>query len=237
MATAAALLWRVAAFMQPSSLISIPDGLRLPLALLGVLFLSCGIWAWWLRPGRWTTVFLISCLGGGVHWGGAIGFQAAGLELGFFFLYMGCTVAADAALLHLALIYPSGAALAKAARRMIYAPAALGLLAAPIAGFVPRTTLEPFVGLLLVAGNLLSWTAGIVFLVRLFRSDPHTRRSARLPLIVGGIVIAAVLAELGTRAGLPGHPETWNLALGIMPICMAIALVSHTLDVSSQQTV
>ena len=43
------------------------------MALLGLLFAACGLWAWWRRPDRFTSVFLLYCLGAGVHWGGSIG--------------------------------------------------------------------------------------------------------------------------------------------------------------------
>jgi hypothetical protein len=43
---AVVLLWRIAALVSPSSLLLIPEILRLPVCLLGVLFLVCGVWAW-----------------------------------------------------------------------------------------------------------------------------------------------------------------------------------------------
>jgi hypothetical protein len=67
LAVGGVLLWRVAAYYAPSSLVAIPDGLHLPLALLGVLFLVSGVWAWWARPNRWTAVFLLYGLCQGIH--------------------------------------------------------------------------------------------------------------------------------------------------------------------------
>lgn len=223
------LLWRVVAFRWPSSFVSVPDGLRLPLALLGVVFLACGIWAWWARPGRWTTIFLLYGLGGGVHWGGAIGAPQAVLELSLFFAYLAMTALADAALLHLALIYPRGGPLARRWRIALYAPAAIALFLAVIAGFVPQTVLQTIAGVLLLVANLFSLGAGVVFLVRLFSVDPATRRAARLPLIAAGMVIGSLLALLGAGGVLPGQPEAWNLVLGVIPISLTIALVSHSL--------
>jgi hypothetical protein len=42
-------LWRIAALVSPSSLLLISEILRLPVCLLGILFLVCGVWAWCLR--------------------------------------------------------------------------------------------------------------------------------------------------------------------------------------------
>lgn len=219
------LLWRVAAYYAPSSFVAIPDGLHLPLALLGVLFLVSGVWAWWARPNRWTAVFLLYGLCLGIHWGGAIGVGDASLEMGLFWVYLAVTALGDAALLNLALIYPHGGLLAPKWKVALYAPAAIALLLAPIAALTPPKTLGPAVGLVLLIANLLSLTAGIIFLVRLFTVDAATRRAARLPLIVTGMVFGSVLALLGAGGVLPGVPETWNLALGTVPVTLAVALV------------
>ncbi len=93
------LLWRVAALLWPSSIVTITESIRLPIGLLGVGFLACGFAAWWIRPGRWTAVFFVSALGSAVHWGGSIGPGHAGLELAFFFAYLSLTALGEAGLL------------------------------------------------------------------------------------------------------------------------------------------
>jgi hypothetical protein len=114
---------------------------------------------------------------------------------------------------------------------LLYAPAAVALLLAPIAAFAPRTAaLESSVGLVLLVANLFSISAGIVFLVRWFTADDATRRAAGLSLIVTGMVSGSVLALLGAGGLLPGVPEAWNLALGVVPIALAVALVSQSLE-------
>jgi hypothetical protein len=223
------LLWRVVAYYAPSSLVAIPDGLHLPLALLGVFFLASGVWAWWARPNRWTAVFLIYGVCLGIHWGGAVGVGDASLEMGVFWVYLAFTALGDAALLNLALIYPHGKHLAPKWKVALYAPAATALLLAPIAVLTPPKTLEPGAGLVLLVANLLSLTGGIVFLVRLFTVDGATRRAARLPLIVTGLVSGSVVALLGAGGVLPGVPEAWNLALGAVPVALAVALVFQSL--------
>jgi len=226
------LVWRAAAHRWPSSLVSIPDGLQLPLALLGAVFLVSGIGAWWARPGRWTAMFLLYGLCGGVHWGGAIGGPVAVLETSLFFVYLAITALGDAALLHLASTYPHGAPLARKWRVVLYAPAAVGLSLAVMAVVAPRTMLEPAAGVLLLIGNLFSLVAGATFIVRLFSVDRTLRRTARLPLIVTGMVTGSLVALLGAGGVLPGEPEAWNLALGIIPMTLGIALVSQSVEPS-----
>lgn len=228
-AAAGVVLWRLAAFEWPSSFVSLPGGLRLPLALMGLAFLACGLAAWWWRPDRWTAVFLVYCLGGGVHWGGAVGAPHA-RALGLFFLYLALTALGDAALLHLALIYPEGGPLARGWRAALYAPAAVALLLAPFAGALSEALLRTLAGALLLVANLFSLVAGVVFVVRLFTVDRALRRAARLPLIVAAMVVASVVALLGAGGALPGEPEGWNLVLVVIPICLAVALGSRSPD-------
>jgi len=229
-AASCVLLWRAAAYVSPSRLVAIPDGLELHLALLGILFLASSLWAWWARPSPWTSIFLVYGLSLGIHWGGAIGVGDASVELSLFWVYLAFTALGDAALLNLALIYPLRGRLALRWRLALYTPAAVALLLAPFAGFAPRSALAFASGLVLLVANVLSLAGGIVFLVRLFTVDRATRRAARLPLIVLGMVSGSAIALLGAGGLLPGVPETWNVALGLVPIALAVALVSESVE-------
>ncbi len=225
-AVAVVVLWRVATLAWPSSLVTIPDPIRLPIALLGVLFLICGVWTWWIRPGRWSAIFLVSALGSGVHWGGTIGSAYTGLELSLFFIYLAFTTLGEAGLLHLALIFPREKTLGPSTRIALYAVTALAALVAPLAGLLPKTILEPMVGLILMFANLVGLSAGLLFLVSLFRVDSATRRATRLPLIVTSMLVATIVATLGAEGILLQQSDAWNLVHGLFPISLAIALVS-----------
>ena len=37
------IVWRLAAFFRPSSMVALPDSLRLEIATLGLFFLACGV--------------------------------------------------------------------------------------------------------------------------------------------------------------------------------------------------
>lgn len=221
----AVLIWRVAAYLSPTSFVSIPAGLHLPHALLGLLFLVAGVWAWWRRPNQWTDIFLLYGIALGVHWGGAVGAPNDVLDVGLFWLYLSVTALGDAALLHLAIIYPRGGPIVLTWRIVLYAPAAIALLVAVVAPFIPRSAWAPLAGLVLLVANLLSLAGGIVFLVRMFTLDRATRQAAQLPLIVGSMFAGSLIALLGAGGVLPGVPEAWNLALGLIPITLAIGLV------------
>jgi hypothetical protein len=222
------LTWRAAAFGRPSSLVSIPDDLRLPFAALGLVFLTSGVWARRARIDRHTAVFLVYGLGGGIHWGGAVGSSGAILDWVLFYAYLGPTALADAALLHLSLIYPRGPGLGGLARSALYAPAGIALAGAtPVAAW-PVGVREVVAGLVLLVANLYSLAAGLLFVWRALTLDRATRRAARLSLIAGSMVAGGGAALLGAAGALPGQPEAWNLALGVIPVCLAVALVTRT---------
>lgn len=226
-AVAAVLVWRVAAFLRPSSMIVIAEPLRLPLTLLGVFFAACGVWAWWARPGRWTTIFLAYALGGAVHWGGSVGPSQAGAELALLLVYVACSALSEAALLHLALVYPGGSTLAPLVRGALYLPAAVALALAPVAGVLPRPVLEAGIGVVLLVASLLSLVAAAVFVVRLARADATLRRAARLPLIVAALVVGGGLSLAAGAGLLPGGADGWNLVLALVPFGLGIALATE----------
>ncbi len=218
-------MWRAAALLWPSSIVVIADPIRLPIGLLGALFLVCGFAAWWFRPGRWTAVFFVSALGSAVHWGGTIGPAHEGLELTFFFIDLAFSALGEAGLLHLALIFPSDRILKPGIRMALYSVAAITAILAPIASWLPETLLEPVAGTILIAANVLGVSAGVVFLVSLFRVGAAIRRWSRLPLVVASMVAATALAMLGVEGiGLP-QSDAWNLFHGLFPLALAFALL------------
>ena len=100
-----ALLFRTAAWLNPSSLVSIPESLALPTSGLGVLYLVCAVWVW--RSGsKLAGVFLAYGIGGCVHWGGTIASDSTALGTAFAVLYVAGSAVGDAAFLDLALRYP-----------------------------------------------------------------------------------------------------------------------------------
>lgn len=209
-------------------MIAIPESLRLPTGLLGLLFLVCGAWALWHRPGRWTMIFLAYSLGGAIHWGGSIGSSGAGVERTLLLVYIACSALSEAALLHLALVYPGDRRLPVGVRAALYLPTAAALVLAAVASRVPRPVLESGLGLILLVAELFSLLAALAFVWHLVRSDAASRRAARLPLIVSALVLGGG-SSLAAEAGLlPGSADAWNLAMGLVPLGLAAALATET---------
>lgn len=220
-----AFLWRVAAFLSPSSLFTTPDDLRLHYGLLGLWYLLFGVVAAGIRPDRFSRVFFVMCLGSAVHWGGGIGGMSNAPEMSLLFIYLGFSAMAEGALLHLALIYPGGRDLPKWVLGSIYAPAGFSVVVAPVAVLLPVGGVSGVVGVVLLLANLLSFGAAAAFVASLFQVPRPTRAAAQLPLIIA-VLFGSGLASIAGSAGLfGGRPEAWNLVLGLIPACFATVLV------------
>lgn len=230
MAVIIVIVWRIVAIDRPSEFVEIPESLRWPFLALGMLFLLCGFLIWWFRPNRWSVVFLLYGIGNGIHWGGAIGSVSQPTAVILFFLYLSLTALADAALFHLALIFPGGKRIPRWATSVLYLPAILSLILAPASGLLNRAVLNSFAGLVLLIANLLSVIAGVLFLVQWIRVSSGIRRASGLSLIACSILLSGILSLLGAGGVLPGIPDAWNLTLGLIPMALAYALFTNTLD-------
>lgn len=216
--------WRVLAYRTPDSLVIIAEGLAVPIAGLGLLYLICGLVAYLMRPGTATFLFYLHGLGAAVHWGGSIGSSSRGLELALFFIYLAASLLGEAALLHLALVYGSDGKPRGFVMTLLYAPAVLATLAAPLAPALPASALEPIAGIFLLVATLFGIGAGVIFIVRLVRADAATRRRDGLGIIVGVMVVSTAIELLGSGGVLPGPDDAYNLAYALIPVGMLIAL-------------
>jgi hypothetical protein len=218
------LLFRAAAFLEPSGAVVIPASLALPLNALGALFLACAAWAWGVRPSPLTRPFLIYGLGMGVHWGGTVASDSPRIETALLVLYAAATVAADGAFFDLSLRYPRQQERPALVTLAFLGPAILTLLALPVAPHLPRATLELALGLVFSAAFLISIAGGVVFLAKWLRASSLERRALRLTPIVVVLVVASVVNLLGEAGALPGPPQVWSLAYGLIPLTLAWAL-------------
>lgn len=227
-AVSVALGWRFAAFVWPSEHVVIEQSLQVPVALLGVLFLSCGAYVYVRRRDAPSFIFFVYGLGNAVHWGGSVAAPGAA-ELAMFFVYLSFTGLGDAALLHLALIYPSRAVVERRLLAVLYLPALAAMALAPIAGLLSLSILGAAAAVILLAANLLSLIAGVAFVWRYVGLESRTRRASKLgPVIYAGIP-SAVVGLLGAGGAFPGHPDALNLLLGIFVVTLGFALAFNTL--------
>ena len=210
---ALALFFRGAAWLVPSRFIVMPDSAALPLNALGLFFLACGVWAWRSHPSSLTRVFLAYAVGGAVHWGGSIGATSQDVEISLLMFYLAATALSDAALLDLALRFPHRRGRAAGPTAPIYLLAIVGLIAVPVAPFLPRPIVETGLGVVIVLTSILSIGAGLVFIARWFRATPTARLGQGLTPIAGQAPRTPI-EELEVRVQLGQQPF---LHLSLLP--------------------
>jgi hypothetical protein len=109
-------------------------------------------------------------------------------------------------------------------RGWLYLVAALALMAVPVAPFLPTSVVETGLGLGLMAASLMSIVAGIIFLVTWWRAAPADRRGLLMTPLVLAIVLSALVDWLADARLLPGEPDAWHLAYGLVPLVLAVAV-------------
>lgn len=221
------LAWRLLAHLQPSSLIDQAPGFALPLTGVGLFFVMAGLAVFWIRPGSGASLFLVYALCSGVHWGGAVGAVSSGAERSLLLLYIGLSVAGEAALMHLAIVYRRSGGLARWAAALIYLPAIGGLSLAPIAGRLPDESLSAVAGILLLLGTLFGVVAGVTFIVHWFRAGRQHRREQRLGIVVLCLLLAGVPSLFASSGLLPGPSDLYNLLSILLPAGLGYALTTR----------
>ncbi|MCZ6766557.1 MAG: hypothetical protein O7D32_06460 [bacterium] len=218
-----ALLFRAAAWLNPSSLVDIPESLALPTSGLGVLYLACAVWVWRSRS-KLTGVFLAYGIGGCIHWGGTVASDSAALGTAFAVFYVAGTAMGDAAFLDLALRYPRSLRRRGLRTTAFYLLAILTFIAIPIAPFLPSEIVNSGLGAILMGSLAIAVAGGVVFIVKWFRASPAERREQALTTIVGVLIVTNVISLLADGGVLPGESAAWNLMFGLEPIVLAWAV-------------
>jgi hypothetical protein len=225
------LAFRVAAWLSPSEFIVIPPALSLPLGLLGVVYLVCGVVVWIKWPNSLTRVFLFVGLGGCIHWGGSVGADGGGtIELTLLMFYMTVTALGDGAFLDFALRYPHTEPREGPVRFVFYILAALCAVMIPLTAVLPRGFIETWLGLAITIAFVMSLGGGLVFLLKWFSASSGLRHEAALTPIVVVLVASSVLDLLADGGVMPGPPEAWGLAYAAGPIVIAWALLRSARD-------
>ncbi len=217
------LLWRVSALVVPSTIIVVTPETRVWLTMLGIIFLGSGTLVFARRNDALARYFLIYCLGGAIHWGGAVG---GPYEVGFLLVYVAATYSGEVSLLALALAL--GTTSQERFRRWLHAPALAVIVLAPFGLWIERRVAAILAAVLLGVAAVLALLAGVVFLRKALQRDldPRSRSAARV--IAASLLTFTAIAALGRagwlapNAALPS--DVYNLALAGIPLSLAFVL-------------
>lgn len=222
---AIAIAFRVAAWLSPSEFIVIPPAWSLPLGLLGMVYLVCGVVVWIKWPNPLTRVFLWVGLGGCIHWGGSVAAGGGTAELTLLMFYMTVTAFGDGAFLHFALRYPSTEATHGKRALIYYALAAVCAVMIALTPVLPRSVIQGFLGVAITIAFMMSLGGGVVFVVKWFSASSEERHAWALTPIVVVLVATSVVDLLADSGVMPGVAEAWALPYALGPIVIAWALL------------
>lgn len=230
-AAMAVAAWRIAAVAFPHRAVTDPQSVSNALAVMGLWFLACGVWAARRSAGRAVTLFAAYAMAAGVHWGGPVGLGPPAAQNLLLATYIVVSAAlAQCLFLHLALAFPEPLSASRSRGWLVavYAPALAGgaLLLALLARPAQRALLTP-VGALIPLGVLYSLVAGVVWIRRWALADPERRRAHRLGLIVAVMIGAwlphAVVSALGPLVA--PYDGLFSLTMSAIPAVLALAIV------------
>ena len=233
MAAGSVVLWRVAALVLVYQQDGIDDSwvIQTLLAILGLVFVACGLLVFWRIPSRASLLFAGFCICSGLHWGGPLDLPLGQLRTGLILFYilvsgfLGSTL-----LLQFTLCFPQKYRVAdkKNLIRSLYAPLIVATLLAalylvlPPASSVRVTTQGLFMLLHEIVSNLFAVIALVLVVSRMLRSDRTGPRKRYMVLMVAGMLTAWLPYLVAASVGVETDP--WNLMMVALPISFTVAL-------------
>jgi len=200
------LVWRVAAFVRPYDTgrlgtLSDPAEVRLALAVMGLAYAAIGLYLHLRRPSASARSFAWYALATGLHWGGSVGAQHAGLNTTLLVFYL---IASD--LLATTFLLRFAFELSGIRNRFLRGAAYLPVLLAALIGLgivllaEESAIAEALVGLLplvFLASMVLSIVVLAVLVVGVVRPRPGTPSRGALLLFIAVFVATAIPSLLG----------------------------------------
>ena len=233
MAAGSVVLWRVAALVLVYQQDGIDDSwvIKTLLAILGVVFVACGLLVFWRIPSRASLLFAGFCICSGLHWGGPLDLPPGQLRTGLILFYilvsgfLGSTF-----LLQFTLCFPQKYRVADKRNliRSLYAPVVVATVLAavylilPPASSIRGTTNGLFMLLHGIVSNLFALIAFTLVASRILHSDPTRPRKRYMVLMVAGMLTAWLPYLVAASVGVDTDP--WNLMMVALPISFTVAL-------------
>ncbi len=250
------LVWRLLAIRWPHAMSTDPPAVRNVLAVLGLWYLSCGLWVMvrnWgdgFRSKRVVWLYVAWALATALHWGGPLGFGSPRWDAGLLGLYVVLsTVAAQVLFLHLALAHPTPLGdrlLGRLGLVVLYLPFLVGLVASIALPFM-FTPGESFGGpgaavpekvlmALFLVAEVFGVVAGIIWLYRAIKVAIRVQHdeggSFRDPFHLRAVALALLAGFLPHAVAsalgpvTAGYDGLFNLTLLAFPVALAASVMS-----------
>ena len=211
-------------------------GLNTALGLMGLLFIGCGLAAWFRARTEAAAFFALYALFYGMHWGGMIPSYNQWLGNAFTLLHLVLSgVLSQAFLLHFALVYPRKTVVMERrfALYILFTPAFIAVVGMLVAILLQANAtlfaeLESWLQLsetVLTNGYFL--LAALVIWWRWWRTDKETRRQTGAALMGAGLLLA-IAPYLASVIVNSIAPAPWIYRFGAVPYTLFFSLIPAT---------
>ena len=228
-------LWKAAALLLVYREV-VPNGdplfVKALLALLGLVFVACGLIAFWVVPNRASLLFAGFCLCSGLHWGGPLELPSGPLRTGLILVYVLVTsLVGEVFFLRFALCFPKKSPLDDRrpvvwvlyAAPIVAAVLAALYFAAPAGSSFENAAKQSFFFVTSAVGTLFALIAFALIASHSFRSGLDGRHRLYVILMVVGM--AAAWLPYSVAESIGADSTYWTLTFAALPVCFAIAFV------------
>ncbi len=236
------IIWRIVTGLgrfgigAPGGASAVSINLGIALGLMGLLFVGCGLAAWFRMRTEAAALFALYGVFYGLHWGGVIYAENAWFENTYRLLHLVLSgILSQAFLLHFALLYTRAKAILewRPSIYILYAPAALAVLVMLMAILVQGnaallTELEGWLQLSeTIFTNVYFLFAALVIWAGWWRTEKESRRETGVSLAAGGLLvsISPYVASIIVNAIAPAP---WIYQYGAVPYTLFFSLIPVT---------
>ncbi len=210
--------------------------LGLALGLMGLLFVLCGLAAWFQMRTEAAALFALYGVFYGLHWGGVIYTEDAWFDNAYRLLHLVLSgILSQAFLFHFALLYTRAKAILdwRPSIYILYAPAAVVVLVMLLTILLQRnaTVLAELEGWLQLSEtiftNVYFLFAALVIWAGWWRTDKESRRETGVSLAAGGLLVS-ISPYLASIIADAVAPAPWIYQYGAVPYTLFFSLIPIT---------